>query len=242
MDPIKRKVLSELFLAPSVVLPIVGGISSGLLAWAGGGNTYLEAAGLIGVLGGVGWMLTRIIFQIESITEEAMRFENEQRELQERMRLDQLAVQLRKDLDHRTQDYLTLLRSLREDFLETANRPGVQGRSAKIREQVSLVFDAAVEQLRQSLNLWELSEQLRGDARKKVLASREQVLSEIGATVDRLQATVMQFQDLIRRDNKVDLASMREELDATMRVAKRTEERMRMELENSNSHETLTRE
>jgi paraquat-inducible protein B len=153
-----------------------------------------------------------------------------------------LAAQLKKDQDHRTQDYLTLLRSLRDDFQETANRTGIQGRSAKIREQVSLVFAAAVEQLRQSYSLWELSQELRGESRKKVLANREQVLAEIGATVDRLQVTVTQFQDLIRRDEKVDLASMREELDATMRVARRTEERMRQELDNSSNSESLTRE
>jgi paraquat-inducible protein B len=242
LDPIKRKVLTELFLAPSVVLPIVGGISSGMLSWAAGGNGYLTLAGAVGFLGGIGWMLTRIIFQVESITEEAMRFEHEQREKADRLRLDELAGMLRKELDHRTQDYLTLLRSLRDDFQETADQPGIRNRSAKIREQVSLVFDAAVEQLRQSYSLWELSEDLRGDARTKVLANREQVIAEIGATVDRLQATVTQFKELVRRDNKVDLASMRDELEATMRVARRTEERMREEFENSSSQRSLTRE
>ena len=49
MDSIKRKVYTELFLAPSVVLPIVGGISAGMLAWALGGSSFLTGAAIVGV-------------------------------------------------------------------------------------------------------------------------------------------------------------------------------------------------
>lgn len=232
MDVVKRKVISELFLAPSVVLPVVGGISAGLLSWASGGSSYLTGAAIAGILGGIGWMVTRMIFKVEEITDEAMKAELSKQAGQEAAELDELARKLRTDRDHRTQDYLTLLRSLREEFENAANKPGNRFRSAQIREQVSLVFRAAVEQLQQSYRLWDLSENLVGSARDKVLADREQVLHEIEQTVDRLQATVHQFHDLIKADKQVDLATMRDELDATMRIAKRTEQRMR-ELENS---------
>ncbi len=242
MDSIKRKVYSELFLAPSVVLPIVAGITAGMLSWALGGSGYLTGGAVIGILGGIGWMLTRIIFRVEAITEEAMGLEQQQRIDSENSQLDTLAQQLARDQDHRTQDYLTLLRSWREEFLQAAAQPGVQLRSMRIREQVDLVFAAAVDQLRQSFRLWELSQSLNGESRKKVLGDREQVLAEIAATVERLQTTVSQFKELIRNDRKSDLASMREELDATMRVARRTEERMR-EIENSTTtNESFTRE
>lgn len=242
MDPVKRKVISELFFAPSVVLPIVGGISAGLLSWATGGSSYLTGAAVIGVLGGVGWMLTRMIFKVEDITESAMQAELDKRARDERRELDRLAEQLRTDRDHRTQDYLTLLRSLRGEFEEAAHRPGTKFRSAQVREQVSLVFRAAVEQLQRSFRLWELSENLAGKARDEVLADRETVLSEVQATVDRLSSTVTQFEQLMKSDNNADLATMREELETTMRIAKRTEERMR-ELENpSANHEAFVRE
>lgn len=227
MDSVKRKVISELFLAPSVVLPIVGGISAALLSWATGGNAYLSGAAIVGVLGGIGWMFTRMVFKVEEITEEALQAELDKKLRDENQALDKLAVQLRMDRDHRTQDYLTLLRSLRDDFEKLAQKPGVQARSSRVREQVGLVFVAAVEQLRQSFRMWELSENLVGDARKKILNEREQVLVEIGETVERLQLTVDQFRELMRTDSKVDLAAMRDELDATMRIARRTEERMR---------------
>ncbi len=231
VDPVKNKVISELFFAPSVVLPIVGGISAGLLSWAVGGVTLLTGAAIVGVLGGVGWMLTRMIFKIEDITDQAMQVELDKRLRAENRQLDELARILQTDGDHRTQDYLTLIRSLRSEIENAAHQPGHHFRSAQVREQVSLVFKAVVEQLQQSFRLWELSESLVGDSRKKILVDREKVLQEVDVTIDRLRSTCEQFQQLMKTEKKVDLASMREELEATMRVAKRTEERMR-ELEN----------
>ena len=95
MDPVKRKVISELFLAPSVVLPIVGGISAGLLSWAAGGSALLTGAAMIGLLGGVGWMLTRMIFTVEEITDKAMQAVLAKRMHAEKRELDELARKLR---------------------------------------------------------------------------------------------------------------------------------------------------
>jgi paraquat-inducible protein B len=242
VDAVKRKVISEFFFAPSVVLPIVGGISAGLLSWASGGSSYLTGAALLGILGGVGWMLTRIIFKVEDITEQAMQAELDQRLREENERLDALARQLRSDRDHRTQDYLTLIRSFRSEIEDAAQQTGLKYRSAQIREKVSQVFEAVVEQLQQSYRLWELAEKLTGNSRDKILGDRELVLQEVETTIERLRSTVDQFDRLVKTENKVDLASMREELDATMRIAKRTEERMR-ELENpSAGHEAYVQE
>jgi paraquat-inducible protein B len=195
------------------------------------GNAYLTGAAVAGVLGGVGWMLTRMIFNVEDITAKALAAEQKKLRDEENRRLDELAAKLRTDRDHRTQDYLTLLRSLQHEFEEASKKPGIQFRSARMREQISSVLGATVDQLNQSYRLWELSENLIGDAREKILNNREQVLEEVEETIDRLRTTAHQIKAVIESDNQVDLATMREELEATMRIAKRTEERMR-EIEN----------
>lgn len=242
MDPVKRKVISELFFAPSVVLPLVGGLSAGILSWAAGGNNYLTGAAMAGILGGVGWMFTRMLFKVEDITEKAMAAEAKKNRKSRDQELDELASKLRTDRDHRTQDYLTLLRSLQEEFAEAAQKPGAHFRSVKMSDQINEVLKAAAEQLEQSYKLWDLSQNLVGDARDKVLDSREQVLAEIQATVDHLTSAAKQIKQVIETDNKVDLATMREELETTMRIAKRTEERMK-ELENINAkHEEFLKE
>ncbi|MFN3190412.1 MAG: hypothetical protein ACE361_07785 [Aureliella sp.] len=227
VDPVKRKVISELFFAPSVVLPIVGGISAGLLSWATGGNAYMTGAAITGIVGGVGWMLTRMIFKVEDITAKAMEVEAQKLADEENRRLDALAAKLRTDRDHRTQDYLTLLRSLQAEFEEASKKPGAQFRGARMREQINKVLEATVDQLNQSYRLWELSENLVGDARQEIVASREQVLGEVEETIERLRVTAGQIKSVIESDSQIDLATMRDELETTMRIAKRTEERMR---------------
>lgn len=241
LDPVKRKVISELFFAPSVVLPIVAGISAGLLSWAGGGVNYLSAAAVLGVLGGLGWMATRIIFKVEEITEAAMKLYESQRKQATETELDELANQLRQDGDARTQDYLTLLRSLREDFLQTSSQPGVQGRSSQLRDRVNEVFSAAVMRLRETVALAALMRKLDGPARRKIQAERDQLVDEIVRTVDQLRSTVREFEGMIQADNKADLTTLREELETSLDVAKRTEQRMReLDSTGSGSHDLQT--
>jgi hypothetical protein len=234
VDPVKRKVISELFFAPSVVLPFVGGISAGLLSWAAGGIDAFTAAAAIGILGGVGWMATRVIFMVEQITDAAMKLQVEQQVKASNERLDQLKRELETDGDSRTQEYLTLLRSLRDDFLAASNRSGVQQRSSQLRERVNEVFEAAVAQLRETLEIARLAESLTGDARRRVLADREKLINEVGKTVDHLRTTIHEFHLLTQGDQRPDLTALREELEASMRVAKRTEERLR-EIESPDS-------
>lgn len=227
MDPVKRKVISELFFAPSVVLPIVAGISAGLLSWAGGGVNYLSAAAVLGVLGGIGWMATRIIFKVEEITDAAMKLYESQRKQATEEELDELEKQLRQDGDPRTQDYLTLLRSLRDDFQKTSSQPGIQGRSSQLRDRINEVFGATVAKLRETLEMMDLMRKLEGMARRKIQAEREQLMQEIISTVDHLRTTVREFESLIRSDNRADLTSLRQELETSLEVAKRTEQRLR---------------
>ena len=71
MDKVKKKVLLDLFGSPGAVLPIVAGMSAWVLSWAIDGNTLLNLGGLVGVLGGAGFLATRLIFGLERITENA---------------------------------------------------------------------------------------------------------------------------------------------------------------------------
>lgn len=227
LDPVKRKVISELFFAPSVVLPIVAGVSAGLLSWAGGGVNYLSAAALLGVLGGLGWMATRIIFKVEEITEAAMKLVESQRVQATEAELDELDKQLRQDGDPRTQDYLTLLRSLRAEFAKTSNQAGVLGRSNQLRERIDDAFNGTVYQLRETLSMTELIKKLDGPGRRKIQAEREHLVGEIMRTVDQLRMTVREFEKIINADKKADLTTLRDDLETSLQVAKRTEERLR---------------
>lgn len=240
-DSIRRKVFGEIFLAPSVVLTAVAGASALLFSWAVGGNSYLTLAGVGGVLGAIGWAATRAIFGVEKITLDVIeKIQSKQRQAEED-ELEELLRRLRSDRDHRTQDFLTVLRTVREDFEENAVQPGVQLRSREIVSQVRQLFGAAVGQLQHSLKLYDLSERLIGDQRNRILKQREQVLGEVEATINHLHSVTKQYTDLLNRDQQVDLSVLRDELDTSLRVAKRTEERM-SELSTTPDYETYLRE
>jgi hypothetical protein len=135
VEALRKRILREIFIAPSVVLPVVGGASAWLLSWAGGGNDWLNLAGLVGVLGGVGWFATRFIFQLDGISEKAMQDLAEEALQKEEKHLNDLQKRLANDRDPRTEQYLILLRENRTELERIARTPGIELRSLEIVKQ-----------------------------------------------------------------------------------------------------------
>jgi hypothetical protein len=222
-------------------LPVVGGLSAWLVSWAADGVPSLTLAGLIGVLGGLGWMATRAIFRTEKITQDTMQ-ELEQRELAaEQAELDRLDELLRQDDDPRDQELLKLLRLHRIEFQEIAKQPGVVARSREVLGRVEQLFRASVNNLYESYRLSEQALKLRTRARQDLLAEREKLLTEIKLTVDQLSASLIEYQRVTKKASGEDLGRMREELEASIQIAKRTEERLR-ELDSSPNYQAANRE
>lgn len=227
MSSIHRKVVSEILLDPTVVLPLVAGGSAWLISWAVGGVRSLMAAGLVSILAGVGWLATRFIFQVEPIAQRLLVEEREAAARAEEERLDGLYASLLTDDDPRPEGYLVRLRSTKQEFEAVVRQPGVEGRSLVMVGQVRQLFHAAVEQIARSQRLWDESRRMSGQDRQSLVEERETVLEEVQQSVDHLQATTQHFRRLMLKEATSDLSQLREELEMSLRVAKRTEERMR---------------
>ena len=236
MKDFRSRIASELLWAPSVALPWVAGASAWLISWAVGGVAVLNIAGLVLALGGVGWLATRVIFLTDNVAAKILRDDAMNAIKAEEGKLDQLQFRLRSDRDYRTKDYLTLLRTCRTDFEEFTKKPGIVIQSQEIVKQVRQLFWSATEQLEHSLKLHALAERLSGDEKKKVQEQREGILGEIRVSIEHMQSAVTHYQEIMNMEQQNDLGSLRDELDASIRVAKRTEERMR-ELEGSIDYE-----
>jgi len=223
------------------VLPVVAGASAWLMSWAGDGVMALNVIGLVGVLGGLGWLATRVIFLADDVAAKILR-EDAQKIIQaEETVLDDLQNRLRVDRDFPTNDYLTLLRTCRSEFEEFAKKPGIAIQSQEIVKQVRQLFWSAIDQLEQSLKMHSLAERLNGDQKLSVLGQREHILTEVRESIDHMQSAVKQYRGLMDKGSKNDLTSLREELDASLRVAKRTEERMR-ELEGTTNYDAYLKQ
>jgi hypothetical protein len=241
LNQVRNRVLREIFLAPSVVLPIVGGLSSLLLSWAADGVNWLTLAGLTGVLGGLGWMATRAIFKTESITAETIEKLREQEKAAEESRLDQLDRLMTQDNDDRDQDLLRTLRVQRAQFHEIASQPGVVIRSQEILTQFEELYRASVNNLYESYRLLMQSKPLGTNERRVLLAERERLLKEIQVSVDFSFSALEQYRSFTKKTVGTDLSRLREELDESIKIAKRTEERLR-ELDSSPDHPSYLRE
>lgn len=224
-----------------MVLPIVGGLSSLLLSWAADGVGWLTMAGLAGVLGGIGWMATRAIFKTESITAETIEKLRGQEIAAEEARLDQLDRLMSQDNDDRDQDLLRTLRVQRAQFHQIASQPGVVIRSQEILSQFEELYRASVNNLYESYRLLMQSKPLGVNERRILLDERERLLKEIQVSVDFSFSALEQYRSFTKKTVGTDLSSLREELDESIKIAKRTEERLR-ELDSSPDHPAYLRE
>lgn len=216
---------------PSVLIPLVGGLVAGAASLAVGGSIVLTGIAVVGIVGGATWLLAGTVLNVEKLTDQALAAQQQASLASENEQLDLLARQLRTDRDHRTQDTLTLLRSLRVDFERAAGRPGVERRSARFREQIGQVFQATVEKLRESYRLMQQSETVVGQPRQQFLDQREAVVLQAIEATNKLRSITKQFMAAIEDDSQSNMESLQKELEISLEIAKRTEQRMK-ELEN----------
>lgn len=227
MEELRRRILREIFVAPSVVLPIVGGASAWLMSWASGGSDLLNGVGLVGVLGGVGWFATRFIFQIDSLSQKALQDIERDKVQQEERLLDELQRNLAKDGDERTESILILLRENRKEVERMAKTPGIELRSLEVVKQSRELFWASIEQLEHSWKMFQLSKRVTGAERQGVLAQRERCLQEGRESAEHLRSAVDAFRGILDKNQVRDLDGLQRELSDSIEAARRSEERMR---------------
>jgi hypothetical protein len=239
LEAVQKKVLSDIFLAPSVTLPVVAGLICWGLSWAAGGVGVLAVAGTVAVAGGLVWMVGRTFLQLDKITARAGKALQDQIRQQEDERIENLLRNLRLDRDFRTKDYVTILREARAEFEKFADQPSIQARSLPIVGQVRQLFWSAISELEQSYKLFELSDRLVGDQRTELIAQREELLKQVNASAEKLKSAVVQFRRLYNQDNDVDIAALQDDLDVSIKIAARTEARMK-ELEKLGNYNAQT--
>jgi hypothetical protein len=88
------------------------------------------------------------------------------------------------------------------------------------------MFQVCVDHLRRSLELWHDAHQAAGQKRSRLMQQREELVGEVQQSVDFLEASLEQLQTKGTRRGRSQLARLREELEESIRIARRTEERL----------------
>lgn len=224
MEVARKRVWKRLLASPWVIVPlVVGAVATASLVVSGSG-AVVAAASFALCSGAIAY---RLAFGFDKITEQAANDSDlAQREL-EISQLDKLQDQLRADRDFRTKDILAAARQLRSEFQELATSPEMKQRANEIGKQLDHLFWTAIKQLEYSLKLFHQADRLVDGQRNLVLEERESVILELQSSVDRMRHATTHFRQWLNSEQGLDLKPLQDELDASMRVAKRTEERMR---------------
>lgn len=240
-DAVRRKVWLDIFAAPTTLFPVAGGLTALMASWAIGGNSTLNFAGIAGVLGGIGILASRLILGLDKLTQDAYDYFVERQRSEQEHSLELLDEQLVKDRDSRTQNCLRELRHLYSRLKTKVDSGRITPGAYDVIEGIDNMFQACVKQLGHSLELWETAKTMRGPARETILQQRDELVEEICSTVIHLGKTVEQFHLVTTQKNREDLARLREELDESLEIARRVEER-KSELGEDRQYDVLDRE
>ena len=231
---IAKRVVADIISSPMVVLPFMVGTAAFASLFALGlkGSAFLGAmlVGVGGVLGSGGMFLTKMILgrdeRVKKIVEES-RDKAKQDKLKQ---LDHFQHRLTMDGDSRTEDSMQDLRSLRQAFGQLDKIAPDLNRAMidEIRKRSEELFQQCVSSLEKSLQLWKTADSLASEkARKPILEQREKLVSEVIGTVEHMSQTLAAVQGITNKsDGDARLQQLRGELDQSLEVAKRVEQRV----------------
>jgi hypothetical protein len=226
MDNVKRKIYLDVFASPVTLLPIVVGLTSLLTSWAVGGNATLTFAGVAGIVGGLGLFASRIIFGLERLTQRAYQYVLDKQQAEQAESLERLHDKLENDNDPRTQRLLRQMLAVYKSLEKDVREGKVTVAAHDVLDGVDRMFKVCVEYLERSYELWENAMRLKGTAKKTSLKQRDELVGEVEHSVDFLEKKIDQLHSVATKQSKSALADLRAELDETIRVARRAEQRM----------------
>jgi len=238
---IRRKVFLRLLGHPVVLAPFVLGVSASTALWALSWPLGLGLfAATAGVLASAGAYITRLILD-NGKTARAVIAEMEQGDQRAaQAALDDLDRRLvAADNDPRPETALRDLRALVravDDYAagtDAATAPVV----IDVRSRVQQIFESSVRSLEQTLQLGDTAKILHlPEARKPLLEQREKIIADIQAGVKQLGGTLAALQQLgTGAQSSRELSRLRDELDQSLAIASRVEERLNSLLDQTES-------
>lgn len=243
---LRRKVIAKLLSGPSFVVPTVAGLSLLVGGWALGADPMVTLfAGATTLAVGVGALVTRAMYKVEGLTRDASQEVAADAARQFEARLDDLARRLGDDNDPRTAQALNDLRttyaSLRDQVGLNSNLPRAQ--LMEVAQKADQLFHSCLQSLERTRTLGQTAQRMTTrEVRTATLAQRERLLAEVQASVVHLGKILDGLRSLGLQDNDAQsLATLRGELDESLTVARRVEERMQAiqaELEHENGDDT----
>ena len=229
-----KRVMVDIAGSPLVLLPFMAGSAAFASLFALGlkGSAALGAGlvGFAGLLTSVGTFLTKFILGRDTRVKQLIEASRDKAKRDKRKALDHFHHRLTMDGDERTETAMQDLRSLRQAFRQLdkiapdLNRAMIED----IQQRSEELFQQCVSSLEKTLQLWKTAESLASEtARKPILEQREKLVGNVVQTVEHMSRTLASVQGITNRsEGDIRLQRLRGELDQSMEVAKKVEQRV----------------
>lgn len=243
-DNVTKKIFFAILTSPFVILPFVLGATSAMFSWAIGGKAALFF-GLCGMMGSFGIFFTKLFLSGDNIAKDIMDAAEKKAKEEREKDLDNLAVILPNDRDERDDDLLVDLREIYKRF-EEEKEGNDEGSSLSLRLEIGSKIDALFKESIKSLKTsHELLKQAKSTRQKslkaELLGRRDEILDEIEGAVKKISDSTLLFKKKIEAGSLVSetdkLRSLSDELDDSITIAKRVEERLRSNSEEIKTHD-----
>jgi hypothetical protein len=221
---IRKKILLDLLVVPSTVIPFTAGISLLLISVVVGSTAAF--AGFCSLLVSLGSVFTNLIFNLSKITDKVINdIESEKSRLHdiEVLKLDRNLVL---DNDPRDQTALRNLRIIYKSFKDDLRNGKVKNAPKSMVSQIDDLYFSVIHHLQNQHELWETSTKVTGELRKNIISQRETLILEIEKSVQNLSAVTAEVRALGIKSNVGELTKLQERLDSQLNVAKEVEKMM----------------
>lgn len=245
MDPaeLRSRVWKRIiFYPPTVLLGVLAGagalVTAGL-ALTGPLSTPWPLVGfgsLCTALLAVGLFGTRALTQTERLTHQTMQTMAEEAARARQRKLDDLESRLAADHDPLDEALLRDLRMIYDRFrtdLADLTRPGGDAvwrqQTIEVAGKCERLFNSCVTSLERSLELAAAAQRMNTrEMQKQMLTARSRLLGEVQESVRQLAKIIDGVHALgLVRDDEREMARLRQDLNQSLEVARRVEERMR---------------
>lgn len=228
---LKKRVLLNLLTHPLTFAPALAGLSALLVAWGGEmGTGWLAFLGLAGVLASAGSLATQFLLRSDHLTRRAFESLEAEAAAEKERKLDELHGRLEQDKDPRDEKLLMQLREVYRRFRgDTGWVTRISQQSAvEITNKVEKLFSGCIITLERSLDLAGAAGKMTTkDGRRTTLDARERLLEEVAQSIRQMAQAIDGVLAMgIQEQSTADLARIRQELDESLSVARRVEERM----------------
>ena len=220
---LRNQILLDLFVTPATVVPfLLGGTLLMLSAMLGGYSAFF---GFVGILLSLGALLTNWVFNLGTISREAVSRLHKLEKKKRDSELDALDRKLVTNKDPRDQTALRNLRTLYNSFCEDLlNKKISSSVPSNMLELIEEIFAECVHNLSRSYDIWKTSKSLQGEIRKTLLEQRESLIEDVENSVLTLAETISEVRALKLKTEAGEMNRLREKLLSQLQVAKATEE------------------